>query len=69
METVSVRTALIVAAIVAIGAFAVFSIGGATAQQACIRHLDADGTYNGTLDNTCLSENTPLGDYSFPTGT
>ena len=69
MNFASVRTALIAAAIVAIGAFALLSIGGATAQQACIRHLDADGTYNGTWDNTCLSENTPLGDYNYPSGT
>jgi len=69
LNIASVRTAIIFAAIVAIGAFALFSIGGATAQQACIQPLSGNGTYNGTWDNTCLSENTPLGDYSFPTGT
>ena len=69
MNSASLRTALIAAVIVAIGAFALFSIGGATAQQACIQPLAGNGTVNGTWDNTCLSENTPLGDYSFPTGT
>ena len=69
MNTASLRTALIAAVIVAIGAFALFSIGSATAQQACIQPLTGNGTYNGTWDNTCLSENTPLGDYSYPTGT
>ena len=69
MNSASLRTALIAAVIVAIGAFAIFSIGGATAQQACIQPLAGNGTYNGTWDNTCLSENTPLGDYTFPTGT
>ena len=69
MKTASLRTATIAAAIVALGAFALFSIGGATAQQACIQPLSGNGTYNGTWDNTCLSENTPLGDYTFPTGT
>ena len=69
MKTASVRTALIVATIIAIGAFALFSMSGATAQQACIQPLSGNGTHNGTWDNTCLSENTPLGDYTFPTGT
>ena len=69
MNVASIKVALIAATIVAIGALALFSIGGATAQQACIQPLSGNGTYNGTWDNTCLSENTPLGDYSFPTGT
>ena len=68
MNTASLRTALIAAVIVAIGAFAIFSIGGATAQQACIQPLAGNGTVSGTWDNTCLSENTPLGDYTFPSG-
>ena len=71
MKTASVRTALIATAIVAIGAFALLSIGGADAQQACIQSLAGNGTVNGTWDNTCLSENTPLsdGDYDYPVGT
>ena len=69
MKLASARTALIVAAIVAIGAFALFSIGDATAQQACMQPLAGNGTVNGTWDNTCLSENTPLGDTYYPTGT
>ena len=69
MNTASLRTALIAAVISAIGAFALLSIGGATAQQTCIQPLAGNGTVNGTWDNTCLSENTPLGDYSYPTGT
>ena len=69
MNSASLRTALIAAIIVAIGAFAVLSIGGADAQQTCVQPLTGNGTYNGTWDNTCLSENTPLGDYSYPTGT
>ena len=69
MNTASLRTALIAAVIVAIGAFALFSIGSATAQQACIQPLAGNGTVNGTWDNTCLSENTPLGSNYYPTGT
>ena len=71
MKTALLRTALIAAAIVAIGAFALLSIGGADAQQACIQSLAGNGTVNGTWDNTCLSENTPLsdGDYDYPVGT
>ena len=69
MNSASIRTALIAVIIVAIGAFALLSIGGATAQQTCIQPLAGNGTVNGTWDNACLSENTPLGDYSFPTGT
>ena len=69
MNTASLRTALIAAIIVAIGAFALLSIGGATAQQACIQPLTGNGTFNGTWSSACLSENTPLGDYSYPTGT
>ena len=69
MNTASLRTALIAAVTAAIGAFALLSIGGATAQQTCIQPLAGNGTVSGTWDNTCLSENTPLGDYSYPTGT
>ena len=69
MNTASLRTALIAGAIVAIGAFALLSIGGADAQQACIRSLAGNGTVNGTWDNGCLSENTPLGDFNYPSGT
>ena len=69
MNTASLRTALIAAAIVAIGAFALLSIGGADAQQACIQSLAGNGTVNGTWHNGCLSENTPLGDYNYPSGT
>ncbi len=64
-----VRTAIIIVALVALGAFALFSIGGATAQQACIQPLAGNGTVSGSWDNTCLSENTPLGDYNYPIGT
>ena len=69
MKAASLRTALIAAIIVAVGAFASFSIGDATAQQACIQPLAGNGTVNGTWSNACLSENTPLGDYSYPSGT
>ena len=69
MNTASLRTALIAAAIVAIGAFALLGIGGADAQQACIQSLAVNGTVNGSWDSACLSENTPLGDYNYPSGT
>ena len=69
MNIVSIRTALIAAFIIAIGAFALLSIGGADAQQACIQSLTGNGTVSGTWDNGCLSENTPLGDYNYPSGT
>ena len=69
MNSVSIRTALIAAAIVAIGAFALLSIGGADAQQTCIQSLAGNGTVSGTWDSACLSENTPLGDYNYPSGT
>ena len=69
MKFASIRTALIAAIIVAIGAFALFSIGGATAQQTCIQPLTGNGAISGTWSSACLSENTPIGDYTFPTGT
>ena len=69
MKTASIRTALIAAAIVAIGAFALLSIGGADAQQACVQTLAGNGAYSGTWDSTCLSENTPQGGDYYPTGT
>ena len=37
--------------------------------ESCIQSLDGNGTVNGTWDSTCVSENTPLGDYNYPSGT
>ena len=69
MNTASLRTALIAAIIVAIGAFTLFGIGGADAQQTCIQPLAGNGTISGTWSSACLSENTPLGDTYYPIGT
>lgn len=69
MNIASIRIALIAAVIVAIGAFALFSIGGATAQQACVQPLSENHTVNGSWDDSCLSENTPTEPTNPPPGT
>ena len=69
MKVLSIRVGSIGVAIVVIGVFALLSLGGATAQQACIHPLVSDGTVSGIWDDSCLSENEPLGDYNFPSGT
>ena len=63
------RTALIVAAIVAVCAFLVFRIDGADAQSACVQSLDGSGAVNGSWDSACLSENTPTAPTNPPSGT
>ena len=69
MKTVSLRTALIAAIIVAIGAFLLLRIGGVDAQQACIQMLTGNGTVSGSWDAACLSENTPTEPTRPPSGT
>lgn len=69
MNLASIRNAITVAAIVAMGAFALFHIGGATAQSGCIEPVTADGDYSGSWTSDCLSENTPSEPTNPPTGT
>ena len=60
---------IILLAAVSLTLFAILSIGGAGAQAACVQPLSGNGTFNGTWNNSCLSENTPLGSYTYPDGT
>ena len=69
MKTVSLRTALIAAVIVAIGAFLLLRIGGVDAQSACIEAITSDGAVTGSWDAACLSENTPTEPTNPPSGT
>ena len=69
MNFASIRTALIAAAIVTLGAFVLLSIGGATAQSGCTQPISSDGDYSGSWTSGCLSENTPTGPTSPPSGT
>ena len=69
MSFASARTAIIVAAIVAFGAFILFRIGGATAQSGCIEPITADGDYSGNWNSDCLSENIPTEPTNPPSGT
>ena len=60
---------IILLAAVSLTLFAILSIGGAGAQAACVQPLSGNGTYDGTWNNSCLSENIPLGSYTYPDGT
>ena len=51
------------------GAFVLLSIGGATAQSGCTQPISSDGDYSGSWTSGCLSENTPTGPTSPPSGT
>ena len=48
MKGPSIKTALIAAAIVALGAFGLLQIGGAAAQSGCIQPITADEDYSGS---------------------
>ena len=65
----SIKTALIAAVIVALGAFVLLRIGGVVAQSGCTQPISADGDYSGSWTSGCLSENTPTEPTSPPPGT
>ena len=69
MKRPSIRTALIAAAIVALGAFVLLRGGGADAQSSCIQPIPNSGTVAGTWNADCLSENTPTEPTNPPSGT
>ena len=69
MKRPSIRTALLAAAIVALGAFALLRIGGAFAQSGCTQPISADGDYSGSWTSDCLSENIPTEPTNPPSGT
>ena len=69
MKPPSVRTALLAAAIVALGAFVLLRIGGADAQSSCTHPISASGDYSGSWTSDCLSENTPTEPTNPPSGT
>ncbi len=69
MKIPSIRTALITAVIVALGAFVLLRIGDATAQSGCIQPIPDSGTVTGTWNADCLSENIPTEPTNPPSGT
>ena len=69
MKLPSIRTALIAAAIVALGAFVMLRIGDATAQSGCIQPIPDSGTVTGAWNADCLSQNTPTEPTNPPSGT